>query len=279
MTGQELCPEAKQLGTGWNLHQRREKGALSSQHCSPDVVADLPRCVRLRQSNAASGRAPLGAPRLQRTVGSLTPPMLRSRAMARAAWLERSATLKVDRDNLRLAVVADTHSTPHAELHAQLAALAPDAILHAGDIGDLSVLQGLTKLAPLFAIRGNIDVRAADLPDALTLDVVRAGNEGLLLRLLLVHIALRAVRLQSDVLQLARQRAASLVVCGHSHIPFVGKDRGMSVFNPGSCGPRRFLLPIVFGVMDVSTTGVRYSHRDCETGSDWAPPAFPRLRA
>src|SRR5258706_12839794 len=92
---------------------------------------------------------------------------------------------------LRLAVVADTHSEPHGETARRLAACHPDAILHAGDIGELGVLDGLAEIAPLYAIRGNIDTRAHDLPDVLTLD---AGP----LRILMVHIGVAGPRLRAD---------------------------------------------------------------------------------
>jgi uncharacterized protein len=60
----------------------------------------------------------------------------------------------------RLAVVADTHSKPHPATAERLAELEPDAILHAGDIGELSVLDELARRAPVFAVRGNIDAPA-----------------------------------------------------------------------------------------------------------------------
>jgi len=62
------------------------------------------------------------------------------------------------------------------------------------------------------------------------------------------------------------------VVCGHSHVPFLGRDRGLTIFNPGSIGPRRFHLPIVFGTIDVTPAGLRFAHVDCETGAPWTPP-------
>jgi putative phosphoesterase len=147
-----------------------------------------------------------------------------------------------------------------------LARLRPDAILHAGDIGDQAVLDDLARLAPLFAVRGNIDGRALDLPDELTLDLGDA------LRVFLTHIAVAGPRLRADVARAARAAGASMVICGHSHVPFIGEDRGLTVFNPGSVGPRRFTLPIVFGMMDVSPAGVRLAHVDCETGQAWTPP-------
>jgi uncharacterized protein len=48
----------------------------------------------------------------------------------------------------------------------------------------------------------------------------------------------------------------SLVLCGHSHVPFAGQEKGLTVFNPGSIGPRRFTLPILFGVLEVGASGV-----------------------
>jgi len=54
-------------------------------------------------------------------------------------------------------------------------------------------------------------------------------------------------------------------------VPFLGRDQGMFVVNPGSIGPRRFHLPVVFGVMDVSRQGVAVHHVDCETGRRWEP--------
>src|SRR5262249_44617962 len=144
-----------------------------------------------------------------------------------------------------------------------LAAEHPDAIVHAGDIGDLSVLGSLAKIARVFAVRGNIDVHAEGLPDALTLTI--AIPERAPLRLLVVHIGVIGPRLRGEVAALAKKEGAALVICGHSHVPFIGTDRGTAVFNPGSLGPRRFSLPIVFGVVDVDANGVRMRHVDCET--------------
>jgi putative phosphoesterase len=173
-------------------------------------------------------------------------------------------------DEFKAVVVADTHGRPHAHSGELISAERPDAILHAGDIGDLAVLGPLAEIAPLFAIRGNIDVHARDLPDALTLDVQGAHQR--LLRMLLLHIAVYGPKLRADAARLARSENASLVVCGHSHVPFIGRDRGLLVFNPGSIGPRRFDLPIVFGVIEVSPDGLKMRHVDCETGRTWQPP-------
>ncbi|SRR6266511_509011 len=186
--------------------------------------------------------------------------------------VKRRESIAVRSDGaLRLAVVADTHSRPHAAAAKLIDALAPDAILHAGDIGDLAVLDELAAIAPLYAIRGNIDTRARALPDVLTLDVVEADR--LRLRIVIIHIAVVGPKIRADAARLARAERASLVVCGHSHVPFIGEDRGLAVFNPGSIGPRRFHLPIVFGTIEVTPSDVRLAHVDCETGTTWSPKA------
>ncbi len=170
-------------------------------------------------------------------------------------------------DHVRVAVVADTHSRPHPESARLIRALAPDHILHAGDVGDHQVLDDLAAIAPLTAVRGNIDEKSA-LPSAIAL---RIEGRGFDLALLLTHIAVIGPKLRADVAKLAAKADAKLVVCGHSHVPFIGRDRGITMFNPGSIGPRRFQLPIVFGVLDVRASGVTLEHVSCETGERWRP--------
>jgi putative phosphoesterase len=185
-------------------------------------------------------------------------------------WIEGETELPLnERGGLRLAVVADTHSKPHPAATERLQALAPAAILHAGDIGDLRVLDDLAQIAPVIAVRGNIDERANDLPDSVTIDL-RAGGESAL-KLLLMHIAVHGPKIRADAARLAASHGARMIVCGHSHVPFVGRDRGLTVFNPGSIGPRRMHLPIVFGVLEIADAKLSLRHVDCETGAPWSP--------
>ena len=186
--------------------------------------------------------------------------------------VKKSARIAIPADatSVRFAVVSDTHSQPHASTAERLAELDPHAILHGGDIGDLAVLDDLAKVAPVYAVRGNIDTHARDLPDVLLLDVDVPG--GASLRLLLTHIAVYGPKLRAEIAKLAKAENARMVVCGHSHVPFIGVDQGLTVFNPGSIGPRRFALPIVFGRMDISSAGVRLAHIEAATGRQWLPP-------
>ncbi len=183
--------------------------------------------------------------------------------------VRKSATVELEDGAVRLAVVADTHSTPHAKSASLIAAAKPHAILHAGDIGDLEVIAKLETIAPTLAIRGNIDVHAPNLPDELVIDV--RDEESTLFKILLTHIAVYGPKLRAEVAQRARADDASMVVCGHSHVPFIGEDKGLTVFNPGSIGPRRFQLPIVFGLLDVSRARVAMQHVSCESGERWLP--------
>lgn len=190
--------------------------------------------------------------------------------MPRAANVKR-ATLQTRSDGtFRFAVVADTHSKPHPATFERLRELAPDVILHGGDIGDLTVLDSLAQVAQVLAVRGNIDVQAREVPDVMIVELL--AGDALKLRLLLTHIAVYGPKLRAEVARLAQKERASLVVCGHSHVPFIGRDRGVSVFNPGSIGPRRFQLPIVLGSVDITPTSARLAHINCETGQPWTPP-------
>jgi uncharacterized protein len=141
--------------------------------------------------------------------------------------------------------------------------------VHAGDIGSLQVLDDLETIAPVLAIRGNIDPPARELPE--TMSIALSDGSKTLLTLLLIHIGVYGVKLRADASRLARKEGASLVVCGHSHVPFIGRDAGLSVFNPGSIGPRRFQLPIVFGVIELRAARVHMRHVSCETGETWSP--------
>jgi putative phosphoesterase len=196
----------------------------------------------------------------------MMPPMKRA-TLAATKTVHLREDVRLDGETATVAVVSDTHGRPHPDLDARLRAIGPVHILHGGDVGDLGVLRALERHAPVTAVRGNID--AHDLPDFVTVSVLAAG--ALRLRILLTHMAVYGPKLRADVARVASAEDASLVVCGHSHVPFAGVDRGMTVFNPGSVGPRRFRLPITLGAIDFTAGGVSVRHVDCETGLPWRP--------
>lgn len=114
-------------------------------------------------------------------------------------------------------------------------------IIHAGDIGKREVLEGLSKIAPVHAVRGNNDRDAWARGLPLTEVVELAG-----LHIYLVH----------DIAELDIDPAAAgmaAVITGHSHKPLAEVRDGVLFLNPGSAGPRRFTLPISVARMTVVT--------------------------
>lgn len=171
-------------------------------------------------------------------------------------------------DTLKIAVISDTHSQAHPRALESVAALDPDLILHAGDIGELAVVEPFRKLAPTYVVRGNIDDKGVE-PDVRVLDLRCRDYH---IRVLLTHIALYGPRLRKDARLLAHKHGAHLIVCGHSHVPFLGQEGKIVVFNPGSIGPKRMHLPIVFGFLELGRGSSRIEHRECESGQPWLPP-------
>jgi putative phosphoesterase len=129
----------------------------------------------------------------------------------------------------RIGLLSDTHGLLRPEVLDFLRG--SDHLVHAGDICDPAILDQLAALAPLAAVRGNNDRGpwADRLPEEATLDI--AG-----VRLCVLH----------DIAQLRLDPAAGVqvVVTGHSHQPRIAREGGVLYVNPGSCGPRRFKLPI-----------------------------------
>ncbi len=142
---------------------------------------------------------------------------------------------------LHLGVIADTHGLLRPEALASLRGCA--AIVHAGDIGKPDVLDALRELAPLHAIRGNIDTApwAQALPETLDLDI-----DGVRLH---VRHDLKTLGHVAD--------GVNVVISGHSHKPLLETRDGVLYLNPGSAGPRRFRLPISLGHLYLTPTGPR----------------------
>jgi uncharacterized protein len=142
-----------------------------------------------------------------------------------------------------IGVISDTHGLLWPE--AAEALLGSAHILHAGDIGTPAVLAGLRKIAPVTAVRGNVDrsVWAREIPDSEVLQV-----EGVSIYML--HILAE--------LDLKPEAAGfGVVVYGHSHVPKSEVKNGVLYFNPGSAGPRRFKLGVTVGKLTIEGNSVR----------------------
>lgn len=118
-------------------------------------------------------------------------------------------------------------------------------IIHAGDVGEPEILDGLRAIAPLTAIRGNVDKAswARKLPETEAVELAGVS-------LYVLH----------DLAQLDLKPASSgfrVVISGHSHVPKQETLDGVLYFNPGSAGPRRFNLPVTVGRLVVERGEVR----------------------
>lgn len=194
----------------------------------------------------------------------------RRAAARRPVSVHRSEVVELpEGEDVDIAVVADTHGQPHPNAPELIGALRPRLIVHAGDIGELGALEPLRAIAPLLAVRGNIDGGLPGFADSLDIELTSGAR--CLVKLLLIHIAVYGPRLRSEVARLAVEHQARIVLCGHSHVPFLGKSNGIVMMNPGSIGPRRFQLPITFGVLSLRSTGISMRHISCETGETWLP--------
>jgi putative phosphoesterase len=173
-----------------------------------------------------------------------------------------------DAKNRAVVVISDTHGRPHPSLFQILEKLHPSLILHAGDIGNLDLITELEVVAPTVYVRGNTDAAGPKWPDSVSL-CIKLGA-ALQIDLLLVHFAVVRLRLNAEVISLLRQNPAQIVVYGHSHAPFLGKQQTTVLFNPGSAGPARMGLPITMGLIEISSQ-VRFKHLDLRTGEQWTP--------
>jgi uncharacterized protein len=150
-----------------------------------------------------------------------------------------------------IGVISDTHGLLRPEALAALQGV--EHILHAGDVGDVAILDALREIAPVTAIRGNVDTlgACAELPAT---DVVELGGS----LFYLVHSV-------HDLDINPKAAGVAMVVSGHSHKANVGVKDGVIYFNPGSAGPRRFSLPVTVGFVTVED-GVEASVKELIMG-------------
>jgi len=142
---------------------------------------------------------------------------------------------------MKIGIVSDTHGLFRPELVTALAGV--ERILHIGDVGKWAVLTELEKIAPVTAIRGNVD---------------REGPCSKLPETEVALIADRYVYMLHDLSTLHLDPAAGkfgAVLFGHSHVPNFYRRKGVLYFNPGSCGPRRFEIHPTVGILTFIQNG------------------------
>ena len=142
---------------------------------------------------------------------------------------------------MRIGVVSDTHGLLRPEVLPRLEGC--EHILHLGDVGDAKILKRMKEIAPVTAVRGNVDTNGAcaELPE----------TEVLLFDGAYIYLLHDIGTLHLD--PAAAKFAA--VLFGHSHKAEIRRHKGVLYFNPGSCGPRRFNLKMTMGYLHVSADG------------------------
>jgi putative phosphoesterase len=146
----------------------------------------------------------------------------------------------VTNSGMSVGLISDTHGLLRDE--ALEALRGSDLILHAGDVGKPEILTALRQLAPVIAVKGNID-KASWAPQLPATAMVEAGPA--------------TIYVLHDLEELDLDPAAAgihIVVSGHSHQPKRTERSGILYINPGSAGPRRFRLPVTVARLDLAAT-------------------------
>jgi len=140
-------------------------------------------------------------------------------------------------------VISDTHGLLRPESIEALRG--SDHIIHAGDVGSPEILEKLATIAPVTAVRGNVDKSpwAQKLPET---EVIEVGGVSIYVLHDLTKLDLKP-----------KAAGFAVVVSGHSHIPKQETRDAVLYFNPGSAGPRRFKLPVTVGKLTVEDGSVR----------------------
>lgn len=138
---------------------------------------------------------------------------------------------------MRIGIISDTHGLLRPEAEKALAGV--ELIVHAGDVGSPDILTGLKAIAPVLAVRGNVDTGAwaKELPITTVVEAPGAS-------IYVLH-NLRGLDLRPESAKF------NFVICGHTHQPQQTERNGVIYLNPGSAGPRRFQLPVTLAVMDL----------------------------
>ncbi len=150
---------------------------------------------------------------------------------------------------MKLGVLSDTHGIFHPGIVELFDGV--DMILHAGDIGRDGVLAQLKQIAPVVAVRGNMD-SAVHFTDVPAYRVITAGEQ----RILITHRVGNPLRPPEKLTERLRQVRPDAVVFGHTHRPFNERIAGILFFNPGSAGKRSHEHPLTVGFLSVGGEGV-----------------------
>lgn len=151
-----------------------------------------------------------------------------------------------------IGIISDTHGLLRPEALGLLAHV--DHIIHGGDIGGPEIITALRRIAPVTAIRGNVDTGDWATEFAETEFVPLAGR--------LFYVLHDLNTLQVDPVA----EGIDVIVSGHSHVPKINTVDGLLYLNPGSAGRRRFKLPITLARLEITPDGLKPIIHDFEVG-------------
>jgi len=151
-----------------------------------------------------------------------------------------------------IGIISDTHGLLRPEAERVLAHV--DHIIHGGDIGDPEIITALRRIAPVTAIRGNVDTGEWATEFAETEFVRLAGR--------LFYVLHDLNTLQVDPVA----EGIDVIVSGHTHVPQINTVDGLLYLNPGSAGRRRFKLPITLARLEIAPDGLKPIIHDLEVG-------------
>jgi uncharacterized protein len=146
-------------------------------------------------------------------------------------------------DRIVIGIISDTHGILRSEAKSML--MGSDFIIHAGDVGSPEVIEELKGIAKVTVVRGNVDREewAKQLPISQTLSLGET-------RIHVLHdIKMLDIKPEDSGIQ--------VVISGHSHKPSEEIRNDVIYLNPGSCGPRRFKLPIVMAILVIENSKIR----------------------
>src|SRR4029079_10966893 len=151
----------------------------------------------------------------------------------------------------KIGIISDTHGLLRPEAQSRLAGV--DHIVHAGDIGRPEIVEALRRIAPVTAIRGNVDTGewARAYPDSKS-----------------IRLAGKSIHILHDLktLDLDPDSDVDMIVSGHSHVPKIETIGNVLYLNPGSAGPRRFKLPITLATVEITAESLRPQIHTLEAG-------------
>ena len=154
--------------------------------------------------------------------------------------------------HLRIGVIADTHGLFDRAILRHFEGV--DHILHAGDIGDPSVISKLQKLAPVTAVSGNVDgyERSGFPPET----VLELGGKRIAIR----HIVYEGGKMTDEGRAFLDREQPDVCIFGHTHQPKAQRSGSILLFNPGSAGPKRFKLPRGLGILTIENGTIMARH-------------------